>query len=62
MSSHFSSFIMTCVIILNMEDFFKERLGYGKSFLEHFKGEDSRAAKASFFTDWEIKVSGWKSA
>ena len=49
MSSHFSSFIITCVIILNMVGFLNETLGYGKIFLERFKGEDSRVAKSSLF-------------
>ena len=55
MSSHFSSFIITCVIIFNMEDFLNERLGYGKSFLERFK---NRVASPPYFTDRETKVAG----
>ena len=55
MSSHVSSFIITCVIILNMEGFLNERLGYGKSFLERFK---NRFASPPYFTDWETKVAG----
>ena len=36
MSSHFSSFIITCVIILNMEDFFKRETWLWEKFLRTF--------------------------
>lgn len=44
MSSHFSSFIITCVIIFNMEDFLNERLSlWERSFLGSFKNKGCKS-------------------
>ena len=52
MSPQFPNFIIRkCFDFENIFQgrFFLKRFAYGQSFLEHFKGEDSRVAKASLF-------------